>query len=106
VNEDEQRQNVGGSSAEDEYRRAVLRAREHRHASNMGLASGAMALLALVAVLGLTKQISGTVLLAGIGILAVVLIAFHAFVFGRALRLKAEGSRENAGVDIDIGERF
>jgi Flp pilus assembly protein TadB len=105
VDADEEGQDLDRGSVEDEYRRELLRAREHRHASYMALTSGTMALLGMLAFLALGAAISGVMLLAGIAILALVVIAFYAFVFGRVLRLKAKRSREKAGIDLEIGKR-
>jgi len=105
VDAEEERQEMDRGSAEDEYRRELLQYQAHRHASYVALASGALAAITLFGVLWSTSMLSGIKLLAAIAILAVLLLAFYAFVFGRALRLKAEGSREKAGIDLEIGKR-
>jgi hypothetical protein len=46
--------------------------------------------------------LSGVEFLAAVGILAVVVIAFYAFVFERSLRLKFGASRDKADLDLDI----
>ena len=103
---DEERQEIDrGASGDDDYRREVLRYQAHRHATNAALVSGVLALVAIGGALTATSVLSGVELLAAFGILGVVVIAFYAFVFGRALRLRAEGSREKAGIDLEIGKR-
>ena len=72
----------------------------------IAMLSGFASLVVSALVLGLTgKQLlGGWQLVAVFGIIAVAIVVYYAFVFGRAFKLKGEIAREKKRLEIEAGK--